>query len=187
MTELSLDEAVSALTAGQVVGYPTEAVYGLGCDPFNESAVQTLWRLKQRPPAMGLILVAGDWQTLRPFMAELSAEQEAQLRAEWPAPFTWVVPADRRVPTWLKGGGDTIALRWSAHPSLVALCSAFGGALVSTSANLHGQPPARSAQAVVECFSGQAGFAGVVVGELGSQAQPTPIRELTTGRWIRGG
>lgn len=176
-----------ALTASQVIAYPTEAVYGLGCDPFNASAVETLWRLKQRPPSMGLIVVAGEWQALTPFMADLSAEQTARLRAEWPAPFTWVVPASKRVPAWLTGGGDTVALRWSAHPDVVALCSAFGGALVSTSANLHGHAPARSAQAVADHFSGQAGFAGVVVGELGGQAQPTPIRELITGRWIRVG
>lgn len=176
---------MTALTLGEVVAYPTEAVYGLGCDPLNASAVARLWQLKQRPPAMGMIVIAGSWQALQPFMSALSADDEQTLRQSWPAGMTWVVPARSGTPDWLTGGRDTIAVRWSAHADVIALCSAFGGALVSTSANVHGQPAAKSVPEVLSHFSGRAGFAGVVSGALGAEARPTPIRELTTGKWIR--
>ncbi len=85
---LSIDQAAEALRAGAVIAYPTEAVYGLGCDPMNEAAVARIWQLKQRPAAMGLILIASDWQQLAPYVAELSETQHQQLLATWPGPHT---------------------------------------------------------------------------------------------------
>jgi L-threonylcarbamoyladenylate synthase len=182
---MALAQAVEALHAKKVIAYPTEAVYGLGCDPLSEAAVSAIWQLKQRPAAMGLILIAGEWQQLMPYMATLTAEQISRLRATWPGAMTWVVPAAPQVPIWLTGGRTSIALRWSAHADVRALCAAWGGALVSTSANLHGQSPCRSKNCVFDAFQDNPLFAGVVAGKLGNQERPTPIKDLITDQWIR--
>ena len=96
----SIENAVTALRRGGVVAYPTEAVWGLGCDPFNEIAVMRLLAIKQREIGKGLILVAGataqldgllDWDPLP------AARRDAVL-ASWPGPSTWIVPAMPRVP-----------------------------------------------------------------------------------------
>lgn len=181
---LSIAQAAQALHAGAVIAYPTEAVYGLGCDPMNEAAVARIWQLKQRPAAMGLILLASDWQQLVPYIAELTDEQQQQLLSTWPGPHTWIVPAAETTPAWLTGGRDSIAVRITDHLPSCALCDAFGGAVVSTSANLHGQPPLREAIEAKETFQAE-GFAGVMQGELGGLEKPTSIRDLCTGEWVR--
>jgi L-threonylcarbamoyladenylate synthase len=181
---LSIAQAAQALRKGAVIAYPTEAVYGLGCDPMNEAAVARIWQLKKRPAAMGLILIASDWQQLAPYVAQISEAQQQQLDSTWPGPHTWIVPAQAAVPTWLTGGRDSVAVRMSDHAPSRALCDAFGGALVSTSANLHGQPPLRDPLAAERSFHAE-GFAGVMQGELGGLAQPTSIRDLRTGEWVR--
>jgi len=182
---VNITQAVSALQAGRVVAYPTEAVYGLGCDPMNEQAVADIWKLKQRPDGMGLIVVGSSWQQLVPYMSLLDEQHHAKLVSSWPDALTWIVPAAENTPHWLTGGRDTIALRWTLHPDVCALCDAFGGAIVSTSANLHGQPPCVSADCVALAFAAQEAFAGVLQGELGGNPKPTPIRDLMTGAWIR--
>lgn len=181
---LSIDQAAEALLAEAVIAYPTEAVYGLGCDPMSEAAVARIWQLKQRSAAMGLILIASDWQQLAPYVAELSDEQHQQMMAIWPGPHTWIVPAQATTPAWLTGGRDSIAVRITEHAPSRALCDAFAGALVSTSANLHGQPPLRDALAAQKAFQSE-GFAGVMQGALGGYSQPTSIRDLRSGEWVR--
>lgn len=181
---LSIEQAAQALHAGAVIAYPTEAVYGLGCDPMNEAAVARIWQLKQRPAAMGLILIASDWQQLAPYVAPLSEVQHQKLLSTWPGPHTWIVPAAENTPAWLTGGRDSIAVRITDHVPSRDLCNAFSGALVSTSANLHGQPPLRDALAAEQTFQAE-GFAGVMQGELGGLERPTSIRDLRTGEWVR--
>lgn len=182
---LSINAAVSALHQGQVVAYPTEAVYGLGCDPLNQQAVERIWQLKQRPAAMGLILVAADWSQLVDYVAPLSAAQLDVLQQPWPGAHTWIVPAAKQTPSWLTGGRQTIAVRVSAHPVIQQLCQAYRGAIVSTSANLHQQPPLADLDALHATFSAQAGFAGIVAGALGAAGRPTPIQDFNSKQWIR--
>jgi len=182
---LTIAQAASALTSGRVVAYPTEAVYGVGCDPMNEQAVASIWTMKQRSAGMGLIVVGSNWQQLVSFMSPLESLHHARLVSSWPDAVTWIVPVASGVPIWLTGGRDTIALRWTKHPDVCALCDAFGGAIVSTSANLHGFPPCVSSDCVEQAFSEQVNFAGVLQGCLGVGTRPTPIRDLLTGAWIR--
>lgn len=182
---LSVEQAVAALNLGSVVAYPTEAVYGLGCDPMNQQAISALWAMKRRPEGMGLIVVGSDWEQLVPFMSPLSTDQHIKLVSSWPDSLTWVVPVAPDVPVWLTGGRATIALRWTKHPDVCALCEAFGSAIVSTSANIHGQTPCLSAECVQQQMSDHHAFAGVMVGNLGAESRPTPIRDLLTGAWIR--
>lgn len=180
---LHLKAAVSALRRGGVIGCPTEAVWGLSCDPNNEGAVAHLLALKGRPVDKGLILVAGTLGHIDFLLSDLTAQQRQTLAADWPGPFTWLLPHGGRVPSWICGKHATVAVRVSAHPAVSALCMAWGGPLVSTSANVAGARPARAAFQVRRFFG--AGLDYLLPGSLGTAARPTTIRDLRSGQIVR--
>ena len=182
---LSISEAAQRLRAGKVVAYPTEAVYGLGCDPDSESAVRRILELKKRPAAAGLILIADNFDRFGRYVAQVPRTLLDRALATWPGHVTWLFPRADGVPDWLAGDHPTIAIRITAHPVCRDLCAAFGGALVSTSANPRSEDPARSVDSVRRYFG--ADIAGEVAGPLGSDARPSEIRDLATGRVTRGG
>jgi len=183
MSRLRLRAVARTVWAGGIVAYPTEAVYGLGCDPSNESSVHRLLALKRRPLHKGLILIAADFAQLAPFLQPLSADDQARLAATWPGPYTWLVPAWANTPYWLRGCHETLAVRVTAHPLAAALCRACGHALVSTSANFSGHPPARSALAVRRQL-GQS-IDALLPGPTGGVAKPTEIRDLRSNQLVR--
>lgn len=182
---MTIGQAVQCLRLGKVIAYPTEAVYGLGCDPSDENAVRRILTLKERPESAGLILIADDFRRFEPFIEPLSEELEARAMSAWPGPVTWLVPKSEFVPSWLAGAHQTIALRIPDHPVCKALCETFGGAIVSTSANPRGQEPALSAGSV-DAYFGSA-LCGTVRGDLGSGDRPSEIRDLVSGRVLREG
>ena len=181
MPECSI--AVTTLKKGKVIAYPTEAVYGLGCDPLNEVAVHHLLSLKNRSIIKGLILIAANWAQLADYVTPLSDEVRARILPTWPGPVTWLLPASALTPLWIKGAHDTIAIRVTAHPIAKGLCEAFGGAIVSTSANVEGNPPAKTAEEVRQIFDEDV---YVVTGDVGDLARPTDIRDGVTGKLVRG-
>lgn len=183
--DAALDSAVAALRAGGVIAYPTEAVFGLGCDPQDEAAVARLFALKQRPPTQGVLLIAANFAQVEKYieLPAVPAEALARAQATWPGPHTWIFPRAAATPAWLAGAHSGIAVRVTAHPLAAALCRAFGGALVSTSANRHGEPPARNTEAVQAAFGGELAY--ILAGETGGLARPTPIRNAITGEEIR--
>ncbi|TWT22691.1 tRNA threonylcarbamoyladenosine biosynthesis protein RimN [Luteimonas marina] len=181
----SITDAIAILHRGGLLAYPTEGVWGLGCDPFDEAAVLRLLALKQRPVDKGLILVAAtaaqldglvDWDAL-------PAERRDAVLASWPGPHTWIVPATPRVPRWITGDHAGVAIRVSAHPVVAALCEAFAGALVSTSANLAGDPAPRAHDELAPRI--RAGVDAIVAGETSGLEQPTAIRDARNGRQLR--
>jgi L-threonylcarbamoyladenylate synthase len=171
------------LRSGKVIAYPTEAVFGLGCDPASEPAVRRILQLKQRSPDAGLILVADCWEHLEPFVKRVAAVQLEKALATWPGPVTWLFPRAESVPDWLAGTHPTIAVRVTAHETCRSLCAGFAGAVVSTSANPHAAPPATSAKQVATYFADS--IDGIVEGTLGKQQQPSEIRDLLSGAIIR--
>lgn len=177
---------IQELIKQNVIAYPTEAVFGLGCDPDSEAAVMQLLALKQRPVEKGLILIAADYQQLIPYIddSQLRAEQKAVMFASWPGPVTWVMPARPSTPRWLTGQFSSLAVRVSAHPLVRELCLAFGKPIVSTSANLTGLPPCRTAQEVLTQF-GEA--FPVLHGETSGRQNPSEILDVLTGNLIRQG
>ena len=177
--------AAEIIRGGGVVAYPTEAVFGLGCDPLNAEAARRLLALKRRPASKGLILIAADLEALHPYMGTLEPSLWRRLRRSWPGPVTWLVPAAPQVPFWLRGAHDTIALRVTAHPLATALCRVWGGALVSTSANPAGRPPARTALQVRRYFGDAVDL--VLAGATGGLGAPTQIRDARSGRIVRPG
>ena len=180
-----LDAVAALLRSSGVLAYPTEAVYGLGCDPHDPLAFERIFALKQRPPTQGVLLIAADFGQVERYIdfAAVPGEVLQQVRASWPGPHTWIFPRSAEVPDWVAGKHAGIALRVTAHEPAAALCRAFGGALVSTSANPHRQPPARTAQQVADYF-GDA-LDGVLEAPLGGQLSPTVIRDALSGAIIR--
>lgn len=173
------------LWQGAVIAYPTEAVWGLGCAPFDEQAVRRLLALKQRVPEKGLILVAADIEQFHPYLCGLQPELRQRLRASWPGPVTWLVPDNGYAPAWIRGQHRSVALRVSDHPLVAGLCRAYGGPLVSTSANPQGKPPALTGLSVRRYFSHR--LDDISPGVVGKQARPSEIRDLLTGEVLRAG
>jgi len=169
---------------GGVIAYPTEAVWGFGCDPSNPKATAKLLAIKERPVEKGLILVAATIEQFSPLLKNLSEQQIKTLEESWPGPNTWIVPcAPGTVPYWVNGGKDSVALRVSAHPVVQALCREFGGPIVSTSANVSSRQPARNVFEIQKNFSKEGVL--IVPGPLGREAKPTTIRNIITGETVR--
>ncbi|GIU34928.1 threonylcarbamoyl-AMP synthase [Shewanella schlegeliana] len=187
MLEVLPADVAALVEKGGVIAYPTEAVYGLGCDPDNDDAINQLLLIKQRPWQKGLILVAGDYRQLQPYIDEsqLTAEQLAFAQSKWPGPFTFIMPIKPGLSKLLCGTFDSIAVRVTDHGGVKALCDAINKPVVSTSANLSGQEPALTPATIKEQFEGM--IAALVVGELGSQTAPSTIIDAKSGNIIRQG
>lgn len=187
MFSKDLAQAVNAIDAGGVVAYPTEAVYGLGCNPDNREAVAKLLALKQRDDKKGLILIAHKLDVLMPYCEMPDAGKRlAAILNGWPGARTWLLPAKARAHT-VNGGSDKVAVRVTAHPVAAALCRACGCALVSTSANISGFAAARTVAGVYQIFGKTFGHSldAVLSGSVGGRARPTEILDAHDGRVIR--
>ncbi|MDO9049372.1 MAG: Sua5/YciO/YrdC/YwlC family protein [Methylobacter sp.] len=174
--------AVHHLKAGAVIAYPTEAVYGLGCDPLNEAAVMTLLDIKQRPIEKGLILIASSLEQLRPYLV-LDQTLIDRITPTWPGPVTWVIPAQPWVPKWLTGEHQSLAVRVTNHPIAHDLCAQFGSPLVSTSANPTTRPAIKESRKLLKTFTGSDIF--IVHGKVGELGQETAIYDAVSGKRLR--
>ena len=183
MLKLHLRDALAALRAGGVIAYPTEAVWGLGCEPTHAAAVRRILAMKQRDWRKGLIIVGSSFEQLEPYVQLPSNTALRRAHATWPGPATWVFPASDFCPDWISGEQDSVAIRVTAHPLAAALCSAHGGAIVSTSANRQGQPPARSATQVRMALGRH--IDALAPGALGNSPRPTSIRHVASGLILR--
>ncbi len=183
---MDVSRAGAVVNNGGIIAYPTEAVWGLGCDPWNPEAVRRILALKQRSVDKGVILIGATPAQFAPLLESLSPEQKSLLEASWPGPNTWLLPdPECWAPDWVRGRFDTVAVRVSAHPVVVALCQEVGRPIVSTSANLAGQAPLLTAEAVQEQFG--LSLDGIVQGATGGQKTPSRIRDLRSGKLVRAG
>ncbi|CUS47785.1 MAG: L-threonylcarbamoyladenylate synthase [Idiomarinaceae bacterium HL-53] len=154
---INFEDARATLAEHGLIAYPTEAVFGLGCAPYDEIAVRKLLQLKARPQEKGLILIAADYSQLLDYVDDSKIPQDKRFTvfSHWPGPTTLVLPAKPSVPSFLRGEHDTIAVRVTAFEPVRSLCKSLGMALVSTSANRAGEPELRSAEAVKSVFGEQ--------------------------------
>lgn len=177
-------QSVRAIHQGGVIAYPTEAVWGLGCDPYNAEAVHHLLAIKRRPMHKGLVLVAGNIAQVEGLLAELSDEEREIVTADWPGPYTWILPDPKGlIPQWIKGKHSAVAVRVSAHSGVKSLTETYGSFIVSTSANPSEYRPARDIMRVRTYFGNE--LACILPGALGTLAQPTQIRDLRSNRIVR--
>lgn len=189
MLTTSVVEAAQCLSDGKVLAYPTEAVWGLGCDPFNEQAFHQILSLKQRPIEKGVILLAGHVDQVRHLLDGLNTDQQQQVIQSWTnrsvteRATTWLLPVNSaQIPPWITGQHTQVAVRVTTHALCVALCNAFNGFIVSTSANPAGLQPARSLQEAHHYFASTIDY---LQGDLGLSQQPSRILDALTGQVIR--
>ena len=144
----TIRKAADIIRNGGLVAYPTDTVYGLGCDPFNDEAVKRLFKAKER--AGGALPVLVD--TLQRAMEIGSFDKVATrlARRYWPGPLTLVVPAKARLPPQVTGSSGTVGLRVPHRRETLDLIEQSGGALVGTSANIAGNPSLKSAEEVLK-------------------------------------
>lgn len=178
----SIQRAARILLAGGVIAYPTESIYGLGCIPDHWDAVAHLLDIKGRRTQAGLILISPNFTLLEEWLAP-TAQEMRRIESTTALPVTWVVTAHPATPDWLTGGRRTLAIRISKHPVVGALCDATGSALVSTSANRSGRPPARSTLTARKSLGSQVDY--VVPGALGNAPGPSEIRMAQDNRVLR--
>ncbi len=183
LNQLDLQTAIHWLKKGGVLAYPTEAVFGLGCNPYQWQAVERILKIKHRNVNKGLILVASDWEQVSMLVEPIPPGSFNRVQGTWPGPVTWLFPASEKAPAWIKGSHPRIALRISNHPVVQQLCQGLGGPIVSTSANVEGQPPFRDYRSVKIVFEKQVDF--IMPGKVGALVNPTPIRDALTGDIIR--
>ncbi|MBI8171770.1 L-threonylcarbamoyladenylate synthase, partial [Pseudomonas aeruginosa] len=165
--------AARVVREGGVIAYPTEAVWGLGCDPWNEDAVYRLLALKARPVEKGLIVVAANIHQLDFLLEDLPDVWLDRLAGTWPGPNTWLVPHQERLPEWVTGVHDSVAVRVTDHPLVQELCH-LTGPLISTSANPAGRPAARTRLRVEQYFHDE--LDAILGGGPGGGPPPPPVR-----------
>jgi len=185
MLQQAPDEVREIIKQGGVVAYPTEAVYGLGCDPDNDVAIRRLLALKRRPWQKGLILVASDYQQLLPYIDEskLTNEQLSKVFVKWPGPFTFIMPIKPGLSNLLCGSFNSLAVRVSSHPTIKSICQSIGKPLVSTSANHAGEPPAMNSEEIIAKFDGE--IDALIAGSLGAERKPSTIVDAISGKVLR--
>ena len=176
-----LAKARQCIQQGQVIVYPTEAVYGLGCDPFNQQAVEKLLALKRRSNANGFIVLISNWSQLMPLIDKVPESRLDAVRASWPGPVTWIFPKATAIPAWVTGQYQSIAIRMSAHPIAQQLCTE--GPVISTSANISGHPPAIDLAGVRSQFP--VGIDALITGPLGNESSPSCIYDVLSGVRLR--
>ena len=194
----NIERAAACIKQGGIVAYPTEGVFGLGCDPDNEKALKRLINLKQRSNNKGLIIIAACREQLDSYIAPVGESVEKQLKATWPGPVTWILTASttlsRTEPSsatastatttaLLTGNRDTVATRVTLHETAAKLCLTCGHAIVSTSANLSGQESCIDAQSVADCFGDNIDY--LLDLPVGNLQHPTPIFDGATGEQLR--
>ena len=182
MSPFKIRLTIKRLNAGKVIAYPTEAVYGLGCDPLNKNAVLNLLNLKKRPVEKGLILIASSLSQLEPYL-QLNSTIISKITSTWPGPVTWIIPSQPWVPTWLTGKHNSLAVRVSAHPTVKLLCEQYGRPIVSTSANISTKPPATRSWMVSKNLNDTCLF--ILSGQVGHLNQTTPIYNVLNQQKIR--
>ncbi|MEX2015972.1 MAG: L-threonylcarbamoyladenylate synthase [Candidatus Hydrogenedentales bacterium] len=136
-------EAADILRKGGIVAYPTETVYGLAVNPFDEAALDRLFELKGRAENHPVLLIIAGMDQLSPLIAEVSPRAQCCMDKFWPGPLSLLLPAAPSLPPRI-APNSRVCVRWTADPTAQALCRAYGGAITSTSANQTGTPPARS-------------------------------------------
>ncbi len=148
-------QAVRLLQAGEVIAFPTDTVYGVGCDLWQPEAIQRLFWVKQRPPHLAIPALVSDPEQVSQVADRLPASFRLLAERFWPGGLTIILPRRPQVPDILCAGGPTIAVRMPDHPLALRLIAALGGVLAATSANLSGRPSPSTAAEVLADLQGR--------------------------------
>ena len=176
------DEAVRFLKTGSVICYPTEAVYGLGCDPWCETAVNEIYKIKNRTKDKPFLLVASSVEQLNKLVNIKKITDE--VKNSWPGHNTWLIPSKLSTPKWLVNSKtNLIGVRVSNHPVIIEICKKFDSPIISTSANKSHETSINNKQDVINMLSDNIDF--LVDGNLGNEKKPSIIKNMITNKIIR--
>ena len=165
------------IRGGAVVAIPTDTVYGLAADPFNERAVAEIFRVKRRPETVPILLLLDSAARVDELTSTLPAAFTRLSRRFWPGPLTIVLPASRRIPEAVTAGTGAVAVRLPASPFVRTLARAVGGPLTGTSANVSGRPACLSADQVNRRLGSNVPY--IVNGGFWRMRRPSTIVDLT--------
>jgi L-threonylcarbamoyladenylate synthase len=179
--KLPIIRAAEVLLGGGIIAYPTEGVFGLGCMPDDQQALQRLLDIKQREPAKGLILIAADAAQFAGWVA--AADLERLPQPDPGCPVTWIAQPGPNVGPLVRGDNDGVAVRLTTNPVAAAICQEVGAPITSTSANLAGQAVVRNGILLRQTFGALVDY--VVPGDCGPAAGPSEIRRLDDGTVLR--
>lgn len=181
----AINEAVAVLKAGGVIAHATETCYGLACDLGNPDAVSKLFDIKQRPRTQPVSALFASVEQAKEYV-EWNEEAERLAALHLPGPLTLILPLKVSAPTPLhaiaEGVSTTIGVRISPNPVAVALVTALGRPISTTSANIHGEKNPYSAQVIMERFARETHQPDIVLdsGEL-AVVPPSTIMDLASG------
>jgi len=174
--------AISCLKSGGIIAYPTEAVYGIGCDPYNKNSVKKITQIKKRESRKSYILVASELSQLSNLININSLSEE--VLNSWPGHNTWLIKPKKNIPSWLMDNENgLIAIRVSSHPEIVELCQFFKNPIISTSANISGNKILKNHHDVEKIFGSDLDY--LVLGNVGEHPEPSIIKDMKTGKVIR--
>jgi L-threonylcarbamoyladenylate synthase len=171
--------AVECMRQGGIVAYPTETVYGLGCDPWNEEACIRVQAIKERSELKPMLLIASSLLQVEIVTGTLEGLALKLAEEFWPGPLTLVIKQGKGAapPVHLIGASGGIAIRMTSHPVAAELANVFGKPVVSTSANISGFSPPDSYSSAVEVFSDRVDC--FVKGECSPGGKASTIIDLT--------
>jgi L-threonylcarbamoyladenylate synthase len=184
--EATRNEAAKLVAAGGIIAFRTDTFYGLGVDPLNPDAIRKIKELKGSEDDKPILLLIADLNEVDRLITQ-SEFFKLVAAKHWPAPLTLIGVARPEVPVELTAGTNSLGVRLPDDESVRALVRACGGALTATSANLSGQPPARTAREVENYFP--AGIDLIVDGGEVTATEPSTVLDVsrTKARLIREG
>lgn len=180
-SDFSIRLAAQQIKYGGIIAYPTDTIYGLGCDPYNIEAVENLNLIKQRPLNKQFILLAGQFNQIAPLII-VNSEQK-KLVEDTTESISWIADASSTAPSWLIGKTNTLTVRISQNEIVKKLCNALGHAIISTSANLSGKLPATNSLTIRKYFGARLNHSLATNKKL--KAKPSKIIRLCDNRVIR--
>jgi L-threonylcarbamoyladenylate synthase len=148
MTQTRIQQGIEILKKGGVIAFPTDTVYGLGAAYDDIAAAERIYRVKNRPLRMALPVLVFDEAQIKQVAVDIPPEAHLLIDSFEPGKLTLVLKKSAKVPDVVTGGGSTVAVRITAHPIPLALIKGIGKPIIATSANVHGQPTAISADDV---------------------------------------
>jgi len=182
---IHINKAVKIIHEGGIIAYPTEGTFCFGCDPFNNTAVLRLIKIKQRNIEKGLILIASDWSQVASLVninLNTCNNIRENINPVTKNPITWIFPATKKVPPCIASKSNSIIIHVTSHPVVKLLCQKYGAPIVGTSANIAKQLPAKTFKQTYSNFSNLIDF--IIPGNAGNSKKTIEFRDIQTSELI---
>lgn len=173
----AIDKAVNALKQGKLIIIPTETVYGICCDAFNERAVKKLFKIKKRPKTKPLQILISNIKDIKNIAQKIPFKLKKIMKKCWPGPTTIVVKKKKIIPNIVTGGLNTVGIRIPNHPIAIQLIKAFGHPIAASSANISGKKPPRTARQAVKSL--KKGFALAIDCGISKIGKPSKVLDAS--------